>query len=174
MINLKRAKPSDVKAMQMLVLPQVEAGVILARSDDEVASNIRSYVLATKCDKKDSVAKKQNCPQIATQNKQNDEIIGFGALHIISPDLAEIRSLIVSPKHQKMGIGSQIVKELIKEAKELGLKKVFSLTYAQEFFESLGFKMIEKNELPAQKIWSDCVKCKHFPICDEKALMLYL
>lgn len=159
MINLKRAKPSDVKAMQMLVLPQVEAGVILARSDDEVASNIRSYVLALKSSEK---------------NEQNDEIIGFGALHIISPDLAEIRSLIVSPKHQKMGIGSQIVKELIKEAKELGLKKVFSLTYAQEFFESLDFKMIEKNELPAQKIWSDCVKCKHFPICDEKALMLYL
>lgn len=152
MINLKRAKPSDVKAMQMLVLPQVEAGVILARSDDEVASNIRSYILAL----------------------QNDEIIGFGALHIISPDLAEIRSLVVSPKHQKKGIGSAIVEELIIEAKELGLKKVFSLTYAQRFFESLGFKMIEKSELPAQKIWSDCVKCKHFPICDEKALMLYL
>ena len=152
MINLKRAKPSDVKAMQALVLPEVEAGVILARSDDEVASNIRSYILAL----------------------QNDEIIGFGALHIISPDLAEIRSLVVSPKHQKKGIGSAIVEELIIEAKELGLKKVFSLTYAQRFFESLGFKMIEKSELPAQKIWSDCVKCKHFPICDEKALMLYL
>lgn len=174
MINLKRAKPSDVKAMQMLVLPQVEAGVILARSDDEVASNIRSYVLATKCNKKDTQADRQSSEQISTQNEQNDELIGFGALHIISPDLAEIRSLIVSPKHQKMGIGSQIVNELIKEARELGLKKVFALTYAQGFFESLGFKMIQKNELPAQKIWSDCVKCKHFPICDEKALMLYL
>lgn len=152
-IKLVKAKPSDIGAMQALVAPQVEAGIILARSNDEVATNIRSYILA---------------------KDENEELLGFGALHIVAPDLAEVRSLIVAPNIQKTGLGSKIVNELIKEARELGLGRVFALTYAQGFFESLGFKMIEKSELPAQKIWSDCIKCKHFPICDEKALMLYL
>lgn len=152
MIRLDKAKPAEIKAMQALVAPQVEAGIILPRSDDEVAQNIRSYILA----------------------KKDEQILGFGALHLIAPDLAEIRSLIVAPSEQKSGIGTKIVMELIKEAKELGLTRVIALTYAQSFFEKLGFELIEKNEIPSQKIWSDCVKCKHFPICDEKALMLWL
>lgn len=152
MIKLTKAKPSDISSMQMLVKPQVDAGVILARSDDEIATNIRSYILAL----------------------DDDKIIGFGALQIIAPDLAEIRSLIVDENYRAKKIGSKIVNALLDEAKELGLKRIFALTYAQGFFESLGFKMIEKNELPAQKIWSDCVRCKLFPICNEKALMLYL
>ena len=152
LIKLSKAKPADIKAMQTLVAPQVEAGIILPRSDDEVAQNIRSYILA----------------------KSGEQIIGFGALHIIAPDLAEIRSLIVAPSEQKSGIGAKIVNELIAEARELGLTRVIALTYAQGFFEKLGFKLIEKSQIPSQKIWSDCVKCKHFPICDEKALMLWL
>lgn len=114
-----------------------------------MATNIRSYI----------IAKKENV------------IIGFGALHFHAYDLGELRSLIVSDKYRGEGIGKGMVKAMLEEGKNLKVKKIFTLTYEQGFFESIGFKEIPKESLPAHKIWADCVKCKHFPVCDEVALI---
>ena len=135
--------------MQKLVIPEVEAGVILARSSDEIATNIRSYILA----------------------REDGEIVGFCALHIHTPTLAEIRSLIVKESKRGMGIGQSLIDKAMQEAKILGLKKVLTLTYKQSFFEKLGFIEIPKESIPEHKIWADCIKCKHFPICNEVSLI---
>jgi amino-acid N-acetyltransferase len=151
-IRYIKAKLTDVANMQELVLPEVKSGKILYRSNDEISTNIRSYTLA----------------------KDGNELVGFVALHIHAPDLAEVRSLIVSQNHRGRGIGQELVKKTVQEAKELGVEKVFTLTYEQRFFEKLSFKEIPKESLPEHKIWADCVKCKHFPICDEIALIINL
>jgi len=142
----------DIVQMQELVLPEVKSGKILYRSDDEIATNIRSY----------TVAKAQNL------------IVGFVALHIHTPTLAEVRSLIVSEKFRGHGIGGKLVDVCKEEAKKLGVVQLFTLTYEQRFFERLNFTEIPKESLPEHKIWADCVKCKHFPICDEVALIYNL
>lgn len=152
MITYHKAKLNDVKKMQAFVLPEVASGRILFRSDDEIATNIRSYILA----------------------KEGEELVGFVALHIHADDLAEVRSLIVSEKLRGQGIGQMLVKQTLEEAKALGLEKVFTLTYEKRFFEKLSFIEIPKESLPEHKIWADCVKCKHFPICDEIALIISL
>lgn len=149
MIRYEKAKLSDIALMQELVKEEVQKGIILFRSSDEMATNIRSYILA----------------------KDDDAIIGFGALHFHAFDLAEVRSLIVDKNYQGKGIGRGIVEALLQEGKNLGVKKIFTLTYVKGFFESLGFKEIPKESLPAHKIWADCIKCKHFPVCDEVALI---
>ena len=149
MIRYVSATLGDIKDMQKLVEPEVNSGVILVRNDDEIATNIRSYTLA----------------------KLDDKLIGFGALHFHTDKLGEIRSLIVSPDVRGKGIGRNIVKKNIESAEELGAEQIFTLTYKKEFFESLGFREIPKEELPAHKIWADCIKCKFFPICDEIALI---
>lgn len=149
-IEYKKATLLDIKQMQKLVLPEIISGVILHRSDDEVASNIRSYTLA----------------------KDDKEIIGFVALHIHSPTLAEVRSLIVDKAYRGQKIGQQLVEHTIEEAKNLGVKELFTLTYQKEFFLKLNFKEIPKESLPEHKIWADCIKCKHFPVCDEIALII--
>jgi len=149
MINISNATLADIVKMQELVLPEVESGVILVRSDDEIATNIRSYILA----------------------KDQNEIIGFCALHIHSPALAEIRSLIVKENYRGKRIGEQLINKAMEEAGILGLQKVLSLTYKQSFFEKLGFIEIPKESLPEHKIWADCIKCKHFPICNEVSLI---
>ncbi len=100
--------------------------------------------------------------------------MGFLALHIHAPDLAEIRSLIVSEDARGKGIGQELVKKTLVEGKKLGVKKIFTLTYEQRFFEKLSFNEIPKESLPEHKIWADCIKCKHFPICDEIALIIAL
>jgi amino-acid N-acetyltransferase len=148
-VELTKANLSDIENMQKLVIPEVEAGVILARSSDEIATNIRSYILA----------------------REDGEIIGFCALHIHTPTLAEIRSLIVKESKRGMGIGQSLIDKAMQEAKILGLKKVLTLTYKQSFFEKLGFIEIPKESIPEHKIWADCIKCKHFPICNEVSLI---
>jgi len=149
--GVKFIKPTlkHIPKMQRLVHKAVEEGVILPRSDDEVATNIRSYLLAV----------------------LEEEVIGFVALHIHTPKLAEIRSLIVAEPYRGSGIGKILVQKAIAEGKNLGVQEVLSLTYNREFFEKLGFVEIEKEKIPEHKIWADCIKCKHFPVCNEVSMI---
>ena len=144
-----KAKLSHIKEMRELILPEVESGVILDRSEDEIATNIRSYTLAY----------------------SDDKLIGFSALHIHTSYLAEVRSLIVKDGYRGQKIGETLVKKVLDEAETLGIQKVLSLTYKQRFFERLGFIEIPKESLPEHKIWADCIKCKHFPVCNEVSLI---
>ena len=148
-IEYVKAKLSDIPKMQELVLPEVESGVILVRSEDEIATNIRSYMLAF----------------------LDGELVGFNALHIHTSYLAEIRSLIVKEGIRGQKIGENLVLKALDEATSLGLQRVLSLTYKQSFFERLGFVEIPKESLPEHKIWADCIKCKHFPVCNEVSLI---
>lgn len=146
----------DIPQMQALVLPEVQNGKILYRSDEEIATNIRSYTVAT------------------LEDGGGEKIVGFAALHIHNATLAEIRSLVVDSGMRGRGVGSRLVEGAYREAKMLGVEQLFTLTYEQRFFEKAGFSEIPKEALPEQKIWADCVKCKHFPICDEVALIYNL
>lgn len=148
-ITFKKPTLLDIPAMQLLVAPEVESGVILARSDDEIATNIRSYTLAM----------------------DDDLLVGFCALHIHSPNLAEVRSMIIDSRYRGMNIGSTLVEKVCTEGRGLGLREVLALTYQKPFFERLGFVEIPKESIPEHKIWADCIKCKHFPICNEVSLI---
>ena len=150
MIELVKAKLSDIPAMQVLIASEVKEGVILNRSEDEVATNIRSYVLA----------------------KDGERLVGYTALHVHSKRLAEIRSLIVDEKYRGQKVGQRMVEFTLKEAKALGVEEdVLVLTYLPAFFEKLGFNEINKEVIPEHKIWADCIKCIHFPVCNEIALV---
>lgn len=148
-LTYRKASLADIPAMQELVSPQVEDGTILVRNNDEIATNIRSYILA--CD--------------------GEKLVGFTALHVHSPELAEVRSLIVNEAYRGQGVGSGLVEHALEEGCKLGLKRILALTYAAHFFERLSFAEIPKESLPEHKIWADCIKCKHFPVCNEIALI---
>jgi amino-acid N-acetyltransferase len=77
----------------------------------------------------------------------------------------------VSKNFRGLKLGKRLVEACIKEAKTLGLQQILSLTYQKGFFESLGFYEIEKEKIPEHKIWADCIRCKHFPVCDEIAMV---
>jgi amino-acid N-acetyltransferase len=147
-LKIRKALISDVKPIYKLINEYAKKGQMLPRSLNELYENIRDFFVA----------------------EENGEISGVCALHILWEDLAEIRSLIVKKEFQKKGIAIKLVKECLIEASQLGVKKVFVLTYIPNFFKKLGFKEIDKSKLP-QKIWGDCVKCPKFPECDEVALI---
>jgi amino-acid N-acetyltransferase len=75
--------------------------------------------------------------------KIDEEIVGCGALHVFWEDLAEIRSLAVDKSAQGHGVGSAIVSRLISRARQIGVKRVFCLTFETKFFSSFGFQPID-------------------------------
>ncbi len=148
---IRKARIADVKTIHKLLLNYAKEGLMLSRSLAELYEGIRDFYVY----------------------EENGEVIGTVCLEICWDDLAEVRSLAVTEGRGLRGIGRMLVEACLEEARELGLKRVFALTYKPGFFEKLGFHLIEKSELP-HKIWTDCIKCPKFPECDEVALSITL
>ena len=147
-MRIRKARIADTKEIQKLVNEFARREEMIPRSINELYENIRDFVVS----------------------EEKGKIYGVCALHVLWEDLAEIRSLAVKKESQRMGIGKKMVKRCIDEAKALGIKRVFALTYQPLFFRKLGFADIDKANLP-QKIWGDCIRCPKFPECDEFALI---
>ncbi|MEN3033855.1 MAG: N-acetyltransferase [Aquificaceae bacterium] len=148
-VNTRKALPSDAGQIYSLVNYYAPRGILLGRSLSSIYENIRDFWVVD----------------------VQESILGCCALHIVWEDLAEIKSLAVKEEHYGKGIGSALIIASLKEASELGIKKVFVLTYAVSFFERFGFKIVEKSFLP-HKVWGECVNCVKFPSCDEVAMIL--
>ncbi len=148
---IRKARISDARAIQGLIEGSASKGEMLHRSSSEIYDNIRDFYVF----------------------QGNRSLLGTCAVHICWEDLAEIRSLTVLEEERRKGIGSKLVKVCLGEAKQLGIRKVFALTYEPSFFQKFGFAIVDKATLP-HKVWSDCLKCVKFPDCDEIALTLQL
>lgn len=146
-MKLRKARISDVEEMMLLINSTAEQGFMLPRSRNMLYENIREFVLAV----------------------VDDQLVGVASLHILWSDLAEIRALAVSSEYKRKGIGTQIVKTLEDEARELGCTKLFALTYQPEFFKYCGYEQVSKDQMP-QKVWTECINCIKFPNCDEIAV----
>jgi len=148
MITFRKAKMADVEDLHALINDFAEKGVMLARSRNTLYETIREFTVV----------------------EDEGKVVGAGALHIIWEDLAEIRALAIRNEYQRKGIGKKLIDELIKEAIELGIHKVFALTYQVDFFKSCGFTEVSKDEMP-HKVWKECINCPKFPNCDEVAVI---
>lgn len=141
----------DVREIHRLLLAYAGDGLLLSRSLAELYESLRDFYVF----------------------EADGKVVGTAALNICWEDLAELRSLAVHPDYNGRGAGRELVQACLDEARRLGIRRVFALTYKQAFFEKLGFAVIEKSQLP-HKIWGDCMKCAKFPDCDEIALSIDL
>lgn len=144
----RKATFRDVEAMQQVINQYADQGLMLARSRNMLYETLRDFVLA----------------------EQDGRIVGVGALHMVWDELAEIRALAVTPDAVGKGVGRKIVETLAEEAKDLGIKTLFALTYQPQFFERLGFHEEPKEKL-SHKVWKECINCPKFPNCDEIAMV---
>lgn len=144
----RKATFRDVEAIHKVVNDYAQQGVMLARARNTIYETLRDYILA----------------------EQDGEVVGVGSLHIVWAELAEIRSLAVVSSAVKTGVGRNIVEKLTEEARELGVKTLFALTYQPGFFAKLGFHEVEKETL-SPKVWKECINCSKFPHCDEIAVV---
>jgi amino-acid N-acetyltransferase len=148
---IRKAQICDVKEIQKLLITFASRGDMLSRSLSEIYESLRDFYVF----------------------EENDTILGAAALHIVWDDLAEVRSVAVAEDAGRKGIGSLLVQACISEARDIGLKRIFCLTYKPDFFGKHGFHLVDKSELP-HKVWGDCIKCVKFPDCDENAMILDL
>jgi amino-acid N-acetyltransferase len=145
---LRKARVEDVPQIRQLINIYAQKEIMLPRAIGEIYENIRDFYVI----------------------EHDGKIIACGALHVTWEYFGEILSLAVIPDELRRGHGSKIFEACMKEASELGLKHVVTLTYATEFFSLHGFKIVDKSSLP-HKLWSMCIKCTRFPDCDEIAMM---
>ena len=141
---IRKAKIKDIKAIYELINLFAKDDLMLPRSINDLYDNLRDFFVY----------------------EDGGAIFGCCALHICWEDLAEVRSLAVSTNQQRKGIGKQLVKACLDEAKELDVKKIFTLTYVPEYFQKMGFIRVNKSYLP-RKVWGECISCVKFPDCSE-------
>ncbi len=147
----RKAKMADVPHIQALVNGYAEDGLMLPRPLSMIYENLRDIVVV----------------------EAEGRILGTGALHLVWDDLAELRAMAVVRDAVGQGLGRKMVDFLLGEARELGVSKIFALTYQPHFFEKCGFTVVAKETLP-QKVWKECINCPKFPNCDEVALTIEL
>ena len=149
-MKLRRATLADAQEITDLVNYWFRTtGDVLPRTLDSVCESIRSWVVV----------------------EDDEGIAGCGALVVLGPELAEVRSVVVRPGRQGNGAGRTIVQQLLADAEEIRVPTVFTLTKTVGFFEKLGFQVTEMERFP-RKVWKDCVHCAKFPECDEVAMVL--
>ena len=149
--NLIKSGAEEITLRCDVILEDAEKKIVLRRSPEDILNYIGNFVVA----------------------EIDGKVCGCGAARDFGNELYEIRSLVVNPAIQKMGVGKAIVSffvERMKVQKKINWK-LFALTMTPGFFISLGFKEVEKEMFP-EKIWADCLKCAKYSWCDETAVLL--
>jgi amino-acid N-acetyltransferase len=150
-VTVRQAQLADVPAMLRLINDYARRSVMLPRTEVELCESIRDFVVAL----------------------EGSELVGCGALHFYTPQMAELRSLAVAPDHTRSGLGAQIANELLRQARQSGVEVVFAFTYVPRFFGKIGFHIVDRSAIPL-KAWKDCLRCPMFDACDEIAMAYFV
>lgn len=121
-ISIRAAKPADVRAIYALTRPYAQARILVDKRLISYFEDVQEFLVAV---------------------ESNGEIIGCGALHVLWDDIAEVRTLAVSPQAHGQGVGSRLLTALLSRARQLELMRVFCLTFEVDFFARHGFEPIE-------------------------------
>jgi len=146
-IRIRSAAAGDVEAIHALLKPFAEKDIILLRDKDNIFQHLQEFLVA----------------------EYDGRLAGVVCVHVYGENLAEVRSLVVNPEYQKHGVGRLLVEGCEQWAAELGVAKLFALTYVTGFFLKLGFRIVSRESLP-HKVWTVCVHCARFADCDELAV----
>jgi amino-acid N-acetyltransferase len=122
--TVRRARTGDIPAIETLIAPLVESRVLLG---------------------KDRVVFYEAVQEFRVAETPVGDLIGCGALHVMWEDLGEVRTLAVADAWRGHGVGHGILNHLEAEARELGLSRLFCLTFETEFFGRNGYREIAES-----------------------------
>lgn len=136
-ISIRPALPADVRAINSLVEPMTHTGVLLGKDLVSYYESIQEFLVAT---------------------DEQGRVIGCGALHVMWEDLAEVRTLATSAKARGQGVGRRMLEVLIDRAAELGVSRVFCLTFEVDFFSAHGFEVMENQESIDPNVFAELLR----------------
>ena len=125
-LTVRAARTCDVRAIRHLVDLYADDRRLLSKATVTLYEDVPDFVVAT----------------------VGDQVVGCGAVHVLWEDLAEVRTVAVDPDHRRRGIGHAVLERLIERAGELGVQRLFCLTFETEFFGRHGFVEIEGSPVP--------------------------
>ncbi len=134
---VRPARTRDVRSIRRLMDANVESGRLLDKATVTLYEDIQEFVVADRA--------------------SDGQVIGCGALHVMWEDLAEFRTIAVDESCQGEGVGYQIVEVLLARARELGVRRVFVLTFAVKFFGRLGFEEIS-GEAASPEVYAELLR----------------
>ena len=117
-IKVRPAKTADIGAIADLCGPLIQSRVLLGKERVELYESVQEFLVA---------------------EDASGAVIGCGALHVMWEDLGEVRTLAIEESRQGQGIGKMILESLLERASDIGLKRIFCLTFEVDFFGSFGF-----------------------------------
>ena len=164
-IVIQKAQIRDVEEILELVNNFAASNLMLPRGPQYLYENIRDFMIADD----------RNIPiySLTETREVLHLIVACGSLHVLWEDIAEIRALAIHPDYQQMGLGSKLIEHMVEEAKQLGIRRLYTFTLTEDFFKTLGFKLQNRAELPP-KVWGECSRCPKYFQCDEIGMVLKL
>ncbi|WP_430297279.1 amino-acid N-acetyltransferase [Sinomonas sp. B1-1] len=135
--TLRRARTSDVAAIKRLVAPLAEQRILIS---------------------KESVAYYEAIQEFRVAEGPDGELVGCGALHVMWEDLAEIRTLAAADTWRGHGVGHALVEQLLQEARDVGVQRVFCLTFEVGFFERHGFEVMADQSGVDPEVYSELLR----------------
>jgi amino-acid N-acetyltransferase len=135
--TIRRARTPDVPAIRELIDSNVASGRLLNKATVTLYEDIQEFCVA--------------------ERASDGSLAGCGALHVMWEDLAEIRTIAVHENFQGHGIGHQIVAALLSRARDVGVGRVFVLTFAVPFFMRHGFREISGTPV-APQVYSELLR----------------
>jgi len=120
-MEIRPAQTSDIKGIRALIDSYAPQGRLLTKETVTLYESVQEFTVAI----------------------ENDEVIGCGALHVLWEDLAEVRTVAVIESMRGQGVGHKILDSIVSRAKNLGVKRIFCLTFETRFFGAHGFEVIE-------------------------------
>jgi amino-acid N-acetyltransferase len=119
--SIRRARTADVRAIRSLVDLYSEDRILLSKATVTLYEDVPEFYIA----------------------ELGGVVVGCGALHVLWEDLGEVRTLAVAPDHRGEGIGHALLTTLLEQARTLGVRRVFTLTFETDFFARHGFTEID-------------------------------
>ena len=120
-MEIRSARTSDIKGIRHLIDSYAPQGRLLSKETVTLYESVQEFTVAV----------------------EGEEVVGCGALHILWEDLAEVRTVAVSDTMRGKGVGHQILDAIIERAHNIGVQRIFCLTFETEFFGRHGFEVIE-------------------------------
>lgn len=128
---MRRARTADVPGIQTLVEPLVQDRILLGKERVVFYEAVQEFRVAETAD---------------------GELVGCGALHVIWDDIGEVRTLAAARDWRGKGVGHSLLTRLESDARELGLTRLFCLTFEVGFFTEHGYAEIGEGVVPAEVI----------------------
>jgi amino-acid N-acetyltransferase len=157
-VRIRRARTSDVREMQRLIAAYAERRILLGKERVTLFEDIQEFRVA------EAVWPARPAPGGGANGTMprpplapRAEVIGCGALHVLWEDLAEVRTVAVAQAWHGRGVGHALVSALKEEARELGVRRLFCLTFETAFFARQGFHEIHGRPVPP-KVYAEMLR----------------